>query len=73
MLVFCIADIQGTASVAVAGILASLRVTGQQAKDQVVVMFGAGSAGLGIANLIAEAVREEDPRWDIFISLESFP
>lgn len=54
-------DIQGTASVAVAGILASLRVTGQKSKDQVVVLFGAGSAGLGIANLIAEAVREEDP------------
>jgi malate dehydrogenase (oxaloacetate-decarboxylating) len=46
-------DIQGTAAVAVSALLAAVSAVGAQMKDQKVVMFGAGSAGMGIANLIA--------------------
>ncbi|MDJ0789404.1 MAG: NAD-dependent malic enzyme [Myxococcota bacterium] len=52
-------DIQGTAGVAVAGILAALRVTGGSIREQRVLFLGAGEACTGIANLLAAAMREE--------------
>ena len=52
-------DIQGTASVTVAGILAALRITGQRMADQRVVFIGAGAACTGIARLCAIAMRED--------------
>ncbi len=42
-------DIQGTSSVAAAAILAGLRGLGRSLADQQIVIFGAGSAGCGIA------------------------
>ena len=52
-------DIQGTASVTVAGILAALRVTQQRMADQRVVFVGAGAACTGIAQLCAIAMRAD--------------
>lgn len=49
-------DIQGTACVALAGVLAGLRITGQQEKDLKVLFHGAGEAGIGIGDLIAMSI-----------------
>ncbi len=51
-------DIQGTGSVILAGIYSALRITRQPFNDQKIVIFGAGEAGTGIANLVVDAMKE---------------
>ncbi len=52
-------DIQGTAAVGLACVLSGVRVSGGRLVDQKIVVFGAGAAGVGIADLIALAMTED--------------
>merc|ERR1719466_93034 len=53
-------DIQGTASVAVAGVIAALSATNTKLKDHTFLFQGAGEASIGIANLIAMAMEKRE-------------
>ncbi len=53
-------DIQGTGSVTVAGLYNALKITKGALKEQRVLFLGAGSAGIGIANMIVSAMKLED-------------
>ncbi|ABK43288.1 Malate dehydrogenase (oxaloacetate-decarboxylating) (NADP(+)) [Magnetococcus marinus MC-1] len=52
-------DIQGTAAVALAGILGALRITEADLCTQRYLFMGAGSAGFGIADLILRAMEQK--------------
>ena len=52
-------DIQGTAAMAVAGLLAGTRLIGGNIRDHRVVIVGAGSAGIGIRQIVAAAMAED--------------
>jgi malate dehydrogenase (oxaloacetate-decarboxylating) len=49
-------DVQGTGAVVMAAIYSGIKVTGVRMRDQRVVVFGAGTAGLGIADQIRDAM-----------------
>jgi malate dehydrogenase (oxaloacetate-decarboxylating) len=52
-------DIQGTGAVNVAAVLAAVRATGTALADHKVVIFGAGSAGTGIADQLRAQMQAE--------------
>ena len=52
-------DIQGTAAVVTAGILAALRVRGEPMSRQRIVFLGSGAAGIGIGRLTEAIMRTE--------------
>jgi malate dehydrogenase (oxaloacetate-decarboxylating)(NADP+) len=52
-------DIQGTAAMALAGILASCRITGVKFADLRILFLGAGSAATGIADLLHVALQQQ--------------
>jgi malate dehydrogenase (oxaloacetate-decarboxylating) len=45
-------DMQGTGVIAMAGLLSAVKVTGTRWRDQRVIIFGGGTAGVGIADQI---------------------
>jgi len=60
-------DIQVTAAVVLGAILGAVKVTGKSLKEQQIVMLGAGSTGIGVADglraaLISEGLSEEEAR-----------
>jgi malate dehydrogenase (oxaloacetate-decarboxylating) len=52
-------DIQGTAAVALGAVLGAVKVTGKSLKEQQIVMLGAGSAGIGVADGLRAAMKGE--------------
>lgn len=52
-------DIQGTAATAVGTLLSAIRKTGVPITDQRVVLFGAGAAGSGVAEMLVQAMQIE--------------
>lgn len=60
-------DIEGTAAVAVAGVIASSRKSGIAMRDQRIVIVGAGAAGIGIARLLRRELVEQGLSGDALI------
>ena len=55
-------DMQGTAAVVLAAALSAIRAAGTRISDQRVVIYGAGTAGLGIADMLrGQMIREGVP------------
>ena len=69
-------DVQGTGAVSVAGLMSALRLQGKPVdalKDQRILIAGAGSAGIGVATALADAMvlqglSREDVRMSLFLS-----
>jgi malic enzyme len=60
-------DVQGTAAVGVAGLLAGARATGVALEHHRVVILGAGAAGVGIARLLRRALEARGVQGDALI------
>jgi malate dehydrogenase (oxaloacetate-decarboxylating) len=52
-------DIQGTGAIALAVVLSALNVTGSRMKDQQIVILGAGSASIGVADCLCAAMQAD--------------
>jgi malate dehydrogenase (oxaloacetate-decarboxylating) len=52
-------DMQGTGAIALACVLAGAKASGNAFKDQQIVILGAGTAGVGIADQICSALQRE--------------
>jgi malate dehydrogenase (oxaloacetate-decarboxylating) len=52
-------DVQGTGCVTLAAIMAGLHVSKQTLADLRMVIFGAGTAGVGIADQVRDAIATE--------------
>jgi malate dehydrogenase (oxaloacetate-decarboxylating) len=52
-------DLQGTGAITLAAVISAMRVCGTPLRNQRVVIFGAGTAGIGIADLIRDVMVTE--------------
>jgi malate dehydrogenase (oxaloacetate-decarboxylating)(NADP+) len=52
-------DVQGTAGITLAGMINACKVKGSKLSDETYLFLGAGSAGIGLANLLCSALVEE--------------
>tara|TARA_R110000868_G_scaffold84822_6_gene238959 strand:+ start:31342 stop:33039 length:1698 start_codon:yes stop_codon:yes gene_type:complete len=52
-------DVQGTGAVTLAGFLAAVKYKGEKLSDQRIVVYGAGTAGMGITDQIRDAMIRE--------------
>lgn len=52
-------DIQGTAGIVLAGLINALKLIGGQLKDQKILFLGAGSAAIGLADLVVSALGQQ--------------
>ncbi len=52
-------DIQGTAGITLAGMINATKMKGTQLKDEKYLFLGAGSAGIGLANLLCSALVQQ--------------
>jgi malate dehydrogenase (oxaloacetate-decarboxylating) len=65
-------DVQGTGAVVMAAVYSANRITGIRMKDQKMVVFGAGTAGVGIADqlhdaIVADGATDEQARSQIWL------
>jgi malate dehydrogenase (oxaloacetate-decarboxylating) len=60
-------DIEGTAAVSVAGVIAASRKSGIPMRDQRIVILGAGAAGIGIARLLKRELAEQGLSGDALV------
>ena len=65
-------DIQGTAAIVLGALIGAIKVSGGSMKDQEIVFFGAGAAGIGVADYLREPMVQgglspEDARKRIWI------
>src|SRR6202008_1753224 len=58
-------DIQGTAGVTLTGLINALKITGGRLKDQRILFLGAGSAAIGLADLIVSALGQDGVSPDV--------
>ena len=52
-------DVQGTAGITLAGMINACKLKGSKLKDESYLFLGAGSAGIGLANLLCTALVEQ--------------
>ncbi|MGP8101698.1 MAG: NAD-dependent malic enzyme [Candidatus Cybelea sp.] len=52
-------DVQGTAGIVLAAVMAALNVSGGRIREKKIVIFGAGTAGCGIADLVRNAMTND--------------